>query len=331
MGFIKENLYKISNKGQIPFFRNQSIYPYYHIIKNERVPHIENLYQYKDEKQFRCDLEILLKYYKPLNPKDLLVNKETSNNFLISFDDGLEEVYSVIYPILKEKNITAMFFINPDFVDNSKGLYKHYISVIISHLNNSNIEDKIYHKLASILSIQYSTKQVFFKNLKETKYADRDKINEVLIFLKINIQNYLQNQKPYISKIQIKEMIDDGFYFGGHTMSHPPLNQITYEEQKAEIINSIDWLKTNFGITYSLFAFPFTDKSVSKKLLLDLFQYDDNIILFGNSGIKKDFDKRIIQRFSLENPKKQIEKQIVTENLYKYFNKFINKYNITRK
>lgn len=331
MGIVKDNLYRISNKGHIPFFRNQSIYPYYHIIKNEKVAHIENLYQYKDEKQFRFDLEILLKYYKPLNPTDLLLNKETSNNFLISFDDGLEEIYSVIYPILKEKNIKAIFFINPDFVDNNIGLYKHYISVIISHLNNSNIEDKIYHKLANILTVQYSTKQVFFKNLKETKYADRDKINEVLNLLNINIQNYLQNQKPYISKIQIQEMIDDGFYFGGHTMSHPPLNQITYKEQKAEIINSIDWLKTNFGITYSLFAFPFTDKSVSKKLLLELFKYDDNIILFGNSGIKKDFDKRIIQRFSLENPKKQIEKQIVTENLYKYFNKIINKYNIKRK
>ena len=40
-------------------------------------------------------------------------------------------------------------------------------------------------------------------------------------------------------------MIDDGFYFGGHTMTHPPLNQLTHEEQKKEIINSINWLKEN--------------------------------------------------------------------------------------
>ena len=321
MGIIKDNLYRIANKSFITFFRKQSIYPYYHIIKDEKVEHIENLYQYKNKKQFRFDLEILLKNYKPLNPKDLLINKNTSNHFLISFDDGLEEIHSVVYPLLKEKNIKALFFINPDFVDNTGGLYKHYISVIISHLNNSNIDNDIYQKLATILAIEYTTKKDFFKTLKETKYADRNKINEVLNFLNIDIQNYLLNKKPYVSKNQIQEMINDGFYFGGHTMSHPPLHQITFEEQKAEIINSIDWLKTNFGINYSFFAFPFTDKSISKKLLTELFQYDDNIVLFGNSGLKKDFDNRIIQRFSLENPKKQIEKQIVTENLYKYYNK----------
>lgn len=331
MGIIKDNLYRIANKSFTPFFRKQSIYPYYHIIKDEKVAHIENLYEYKNEKQFRLDLEILLKNYKPLHPKELFVDRNTSNHFLISFDDGLEEIHSVVYPILKEKNIKAVFFINPDFVDNTVGLYKHYISVIISHLNNETIDNDTYSQLSKILSIKYSTKQDFFKTLKETKYADRNKINEVLNFLNIDIQNYLQNKKPYVTKNQIQEMINDGFYFGGHTMSHPPLYQITFEEQKAEIIDSIDWLKTNFGINYSLFAFPFTDKSVSKRLLAALFEYDAKIVLFGNSGLKKDFDNRIVQRFSLENPKKQTEKQIVTENLYKYFNKIINKYNIKRK
>ena len=93
----------------------------------------------------------------------------------------------------------------------------------------------------------------------------------------------------------------------------------------------MEWLKINFNIKYSFFAFPFSDKSISKKLLNELFEYDCNLRLFGNSGLKQDFDSRIIQRFSLENPKKQTEKQIVTENLYKYFNKLIGKYTIKRK
>ena len=80
-----------------------------------------------------------------------------------------------------------------------------------------------------------------------------------------------------------------------------------------------------------MFAFPFSDKSASKKLLTTLFAYDKNIRIFGNAGIKKDVDSRIIQRFSLENPHKVIEKQIVTENLYKYFNRLIGKYHISRK
>ena len=87
----------------------------------------------------------------------------------------------------------------------------------------------------------------------------------------------------------------------------------------------------NFNIDYSFFAFPFSDKAISKKLMEALFTYDKNIKVFGNSGLKKDFDSRIIQRFSLENPSKNTEKQVVTENLYKYFNKLIGNYNIKRK
>lgn len=145
------------------------------------------------------------------------------------------------------------------------------------------------------------------------------------------INEYLQKYKPYITKDEIQEMIDDGQFFGGHTMSHPPLNQLTHDEQKKEIIDSIEWLKKNFNINYSMFAFPFSDKFVSRKLIQELFEYDSNIKLFGNSGIKKDIHGSIYQRFSLDNPKKQIEKQIVTENLYKFYNILIGSYSIQRK
>ncbi|MFT7251742.1 MAG: peptidoglycan/xylan/chitin deacetylase (PgdA/CDA1 family) [Flavobacterium sp.] len=331
MGLIKDILYKLSNKRYFSKFRNQTIFPYYHLVRDNQVAHIENLYQYKNCEQFLFDINVLNTNFKSINPKDLFNNKKLKNNFLLTFDDGLQEVYSIIYPILKKNNLKAIFFINPNFVDNNEGLYKHYISIIISHLNSNNFEKTTLDKISQILSFTYNNVEEFKQNIINIKYSEREKINDVLSFLNINIKEYLKEHKPYITKEQIQEMIDDGFYFGGHTMTHPPLNQLNHNEQKDEIINSIDWLKNNFNIDYSLFAFPFSDKSISKKLLNELFEYDNNIRVFGNSGLKKDMDERIIQRFSLENPKKQIEKQIITENLYKYFNKLIGKYNIKRK
>ncbi|AUP80290.1 polysaccharide deacetylase family protein [Flavivirga eckloniae] len=331
MGIVKDALYKVSNKKLLPIFKKQSIYPYYHIIKDNQVAHIENLYSFKNIEQFLMDVDILINNYKPLNPKDLLDNKIPKNSFLLSFDDGLEEAYSVIYPILKKKNIKAIFFVNPNFIDNKEGLYKHYISIIISSLKGKNFEKSSLDKISNIFSFSYTTTGDFKQKLTKIKFAEREKVNEVLNFLNINITDYLKTHKPYITKEQIAEMIEDGFYFGGHTMTHPPLHQLSHEEQKAEIINSITWLKDNFDIDYSLFAFPFSDKSVSKKLLEELLKYDSNLKVFGNSGLKKDMDTRIIQRFSLENPNKQTEKSIVVENLYKYFNKAIGKYHIKRK
>lgn len=330
MGIIKDILYKISAESSLPLFKKQTIFPYYHIVRDDKVAHIENLYHYKNVTQFKSDLKYLLQQYKPLNPRDLWGKMIPANSFLLTFDDGLEEIYSIIYPILKENNVKAIFFINPNFVDNRDSLYKHDISVIISHLKNHNYNIEMINRINSILSIEFTSATDFITKLKNTKYSDRNKINDVLSVLNIDMEKYLAHNKPYISSDQIRQMISDGFYFGGHTMSHPPLGQLTFENQKDEIINSINWLKEKFGIKYSLFAFPFSDKGITRKLLDTMFEYDKDIFIFGNSGLKKDIDKRIIQRFSLENPFKQTRKQIVTENLYKIFNKTTGKYNIKR-
>ncbi|MFI0428394.1 polysaccharide deacetylase family protein [Mariniflexile sp. HMF6888] len=331
MGIVKDTLFKVSNKKFLPIFNKQTIFPYYHIVRDNQVAHIENLYEFKNCSQFISDLNLLTKIYKPLIPKDVLENKISNNSFLLSFDDGLQEVYTIIYPILKEKNIKAIFFINPNFVDNNEGLYKHYISIIITYLKNNGFEKDTLDKISDKFSFTYNSVTEFKQKFINIKFTEREKVNDVLNFLNINIEDYLKTHKLYITKEQIQEMMNDGFYFGGHTMSHPYLDKLSHEEQKAEIINSIDWLKHNFDINYSLFAFPFSDKSISKKLLEELLEYDGNIKIFGNSGLKKDIDFRIIQRFSLENPNKQIDKTIVEENLYKYFNKVIGKYHIKRK
>lgn len=331
MGFVKNIIYKIANKSLLKTFKNQTIFPYYHLVSNGKIRHIENLYTFKNKSKFKKDIEILKKYYTPINPENILEEKEKNNMFLLSFDDGLKEIYTEIYPILKEQNLTAVFFINPLFVDNNEGLYKHYISLIISRLEEMNFENEKLNQIAKIFSFDYHSNDDFKISLKKIKYEDRVKVIQVLNFLDIDVKDYLKEHSPYVTKNQIQEMINDGFYFGGHTMSHPPLDQLNFFEQKKEIIDSINWLKSNFNVQYSFFAFPFSDKMISRNLIAELFDYDKSLVLFGNSGIKQDIDKRIIQRFSLENPYKETVKQIITENLYKYYNKCIFKYHIKRK
>ena len=203
-------------------------------------------------------------------------------------------------------------------------------SIPIKHLKENNFDKNEVKTIANLIGIDFITNEDFVEKLKSIPFSQRSKVKEILAFLSIDIDLYLKEQKPYISKQQIKEMLDAGHYFGGHTMSHPPLNQLTHLEKKKEIIDSMEWLKINFGISYSLFAFPFSDKGISKQLLQELFEYDPNIRLFGNSGLKKDIDNRIIQRFSLENPKRTPAKLIVAEHFYKWYNILILKYQIRR-
>ena len=331
MGIIKESLYKIAAGGILSLFKNQSVFPYYHLVRNDKVAHIENLYPYKNIDQFRSDIDLLLQTYKPLEPKELLQQVKTKNCFLLTFDDGLEEIYSVIFPILKEKNIKAVFFINPDFVDNKQSLYKHDISLIINYLAHRGFKASEVDRVCAILEIENANSNDLIQKIKATPYAQRNKIKQVATALGLDVNGYLGSQRPYISKSQIAEMLEAGFYFGGHTLSHPPLVQLTHEQQKAEIIGSIEWVKTNFDVSYAMFAFPFSDKGISRRLIDELFEYDPNLLLFGNSGLKKDVHSRIIQRFSLENPKRLPGKLIVSENLYKFDNQLTGQYKLKRR
>ena len=335
MGLLKNLLYSASSEKMLNFFTDQTIFTYYHTVNNEKLNYLDNLFSFKNEKHFKNDIELLLNNYQPLNPdfflKDFKYNQIPKNHFLLTFDDGLSQIFDVVAPILYEKKISAIFFVNPHYIDNKNFFVRHVISVLIDIILNNKYDKEIIQEINYLLSLKKSSsKSLLINDLKKINFDSENILLRIAELLKVDINTELKKKKPFISKNQIKEMIDMGFYFGGHTMTHPRLNTINYNDQKKEIIDSINWLKLNFKINYSFFAFPYTDRGISKKLIKSIFKYDNSSIVFGNSGLKKDFDERIIQRFSLEKPNQNTSKLIVSENLYKFCNKLIGNYNITR-
>ena len=335
MGLLKNLLYSASSEKMLNFFTDQTIFTYYHTVNNEKLNYLDNLFSFKNEKHFKNDIELLLNNYQPLNPdfflKDFKYNQIPKNHFLLTFDDGLSQIFDVVAPILYEKKISAIFFVNPHYIDNKNFFVRHVISVLIDIILNNKYDKEIIQEINYLLSLKKSSsKSLLINDLKKINFDSENILLRITELLKVDINTELKKKKPFISKNQIKEMIDMGFYFGGHTMTHPRLNTINYDDQKKEIIDSINWLKLNFKINYSFFAFPYTDRGISKKLIKSIFKYDNSSIVFGNSGLKKDFDERIIQRFSLEKPNQNTSKLIVSENLYKFCNKLIGNYNITR-
>ena len=74
--------------------------------------------------------------YKPITTFELkkFITENSAlpkNAFLLSFDDGLKEVFTTIAPILLKKGVPASFFINPCFIDNNELFYRYKISLLI--------------------------------------------------------------------------------------------------------------------------------------------------------------------------------------------------------
>ena len=327
---VKEIAYSISNEKILPLFKKQNIFGYHHVVSDKHLRHIENLYDYKNISTFIKDIDFLLKHYKPINPSDLNRRSNISNGFLLTFDDGLAEIYHVIYPILKERGLSAIFFINPAFIGDIKIMNRNYQSLIIEYIRENNISDDELLKITNLLNLPLLQKNTLINFLKKINNIEYNILLNISEILNYHINDYTKDTQVYISEPQIREMIADGFYFGGHTMTHPRLNTLTILEQRKEILDSIKWVKNTFNLNYSFFAFPFADALIGKKLIKDILSSDANLLLFGNSGMRHDFDSRIIQRIPLEQPMKRIDKIIVSENIFKFWLKFKGKYELKR-
>ena len=98
------------------------------------------------------------------------------------------------------------------------------------------------------------------------------------------------------------KMIKDGFAIGAHSIDHPDYSLLSPEEQLKQTIESVKFVKNKFLLSYGGFAFPHTDKCLTKEFFTKL--YDSKLIdvSFGSDGFSKDISFSNLQRCSLEKP-----------------------------
>lgn len=277
-GLLSKNnaLPKLINKSGIKI-----IFPFYHAVSDAALPHIQNLYSYPSVKKFISGLDFILKYFEPMHPDELdQISSVQKNKFLLSFDDGLREMYEIVAPVLKQKGVPAIFFINSDFIDNHKMFFRYKVSVLIGELKLHAVEKR---------------------KLLDFQYADT---NEIDLFAEkhgVDFNAFLIRQKPYLTSGQIQSMHADGFIFGGHSADHPQYSQITIEEQIRQTTESMQFVKSLTGQEKNYFAFPFTDAGVGQNFFTQIDTYFASGVqaTFGTAGLRKAAGKHI-QRIPME-------------------------------
>lgn len=280
----------------------RALLPFYHSVSDHELPHIKHLYPSKTTKEFRKDLEFLLKHFEPVDFQTFLkyqngTSKAAKPYCLLSFDDGLREFYEVIAPILLEKGIPAICFLNSDFVDNKGLFYRYKASLLVESYLNADSATK--NKFQRWVKKELSETNVIRAILNVT-YHKRHVLEGAAEQLEVDFDRYLQEEKPYLSKDQINGLIDQGFQFGGHSVDHPYFYLIALEDQLEQAIQSTLWVKDNFKLKEALFAFPFTDYGVKQKFFTNLQASGKVDYTFGTAGIKKDIQQNHWQRLAFE-------------------------------
>lgn len=334
---VKKILFKIIGMIPIKVLKKISgvdvLLPYHHLVCDYYAPHIHPLYDFKNEKEFKNDLEYLLKHFKPISPSEIQKvvergEKLPKNRFLLTFDDGLRETYDIVAPILKEKGIPAIFFLNPAFIDNKDLFFRFKTGLILNEIQKDKCSKNTLKSIESFLSkeVNLSEKNLIQK-IKSIDYQRRHLLDDIGLIMEISFDEFLKSYRPYLSSSQIKKMLEDGFHFGAHSIDHPYYKNIDLDEQLYQTIGSSLMVKNIINTDYNFFSFPHLDKRVSESFFDFLFtenkanRFD---LIFGNCNQKKDKYSNILHRFNSENPTYDISSLICSVLLYVTINKIRN-------
>ena len=313
------------------------ILPFYHTVSDKDLPHIKHLYRIRSEKQFRQDLDFILKYYKPVDIFEIRKiiekgKKEINKYFMLSFDDGLREVYDLIAPILKKKGIPATFFINSGFVDNNDLFYRYKASILIETFQCKPLSKESIEKVKKCLIKYKHWYKKICKSILSVDYNKSEVLDEIAGIFEVDFREYLKIEKPYLSSYQIKELLKDGFTIGAHSVDHPDFQNISLSEQINQTLKSINFLRHKFNIDYKFFSFPFTDYKISKEYFESIYYKEKPKvdISFGAAGLKKDSFKFHLQRIPMEETSLSAKNYLTSEYLYYLLKKPLGKNKIYR-
>jgi peptidoglycan/xylan/chitin deacetylase (PgdA/CDA1 family) len=219
------------------------------------------------------DVRLALQQGKPL----------PSSACLLTFDDGVCDHYFNAFRILRQRNLSGLFFIL-DRRDQQGLILAHKIHFLLARLDLSGLHDAIWERLNSEQRERFKQAEQKYQlkyppvspdgriNLLKS-VLQRDLSEEVDSILSDLFEDHVGSENEtarsyYLNLEQIREMVAGGMQVGGHSQSHPWFDWIDAEARTKEIKASADWVR-QFEPGPWAFAYPYGGLSDDSPNLLE--------------------------------------------------------------
>lgn len=279
------------------------IIPYYHVVSDDLEPYVRGLYQYRTSKQFREDLEFLLRHYRPLALDDLLraVHDGTAppaRSCLLTFDDGFACMHKVAAPILERMGVPAVFFLITGFMDNQDMGAANKAALLAAVADR--VSEHVRRAADTMLTEAGLPRAELGKRLLLLRDQHCALIDRLASLMEVSIADYLAKHQPYLSREQARDLVRRGFAIGAHSVDHPYYPALPLDAQLWQTRESLRILRQDVDPACASFAFPYTDRGVA----LDFYQAvrEEGLVslCFGTAGMQTDPVSFSFQRFSME-------------------------------
>jgi peptidoglycan/xylan/chitin deacetylase (PgdA/CDA1 family) len=205
-----------------------------------------------------------------------------SSACLLTFDDGVCDHYVNVFRILRNRNLSGLFFALDRC--NTPGLtLPHKIHFLLAKLGLVGLREAILEKLHPAQKDQFAQAEKHYQKqyppislerrinllkavLQRDLSMEANSVLSELFELHIGSENEIAGSY-YLNMEQIHEMGKGGMHFGGHSRSHPWFDWIDAATRATEIEQSADWLKDVEPGPWA-FAYPYGGLSDDSPQLL---------------------------------------------------------------
>lgn len=176
-----------------------------------------------------------------------------TDGVVLTFDDGLWNHASLAYPILREFNTPATFYVCPRLID--EGLWQWPYD---AQARLSSLSDRERIGIARELGTEYSAPADVIEWMKSLSLQQR---NDVHRELQQHTRSFtptpdLTRQYASMTWQDLESLDPDLITVGCHTNTHPILRGLTGEQNHEEIVLSKEWLESKLRQPVHHFCYP---------------------------------------------------------------------------
>jgi len=220
----------------------------------------EGVFDAPHAEAFRSHLSWLKQHGDPISEQDLLdsiYGKRAlpKRAFMITFDDGYRDNYTIAAPILKELAVPGLFFIPTEPIIHRNLGWWDLIAWCLkrTQLKTIHFRGKDYIIGSSIKAADYQLKQ----DMKlQAAYENEEFILDLAKACQVELPDRSITNQELLSWDDIREMKKLGMGIGSHTHSHRVLATLSLEEQRDELEKSKRIIESEIGSPVHSFAYP---------------------------------------------------------------------------
>lgn len=213
---------------------------------------------------FHCQLEWARRHFEVLSFADLhACDKENRpwprRALIVTFDDGYADNYTHAFPILKQLNLPATIFLSTGYLDNPRLFWWDAIAYCVKHTPLAKINLPHVSPQALPLQSQASQRHSINQILRWIKSVPEEEKNAFLEQLPDLLQVTLPtdiSSAHQLSWQQVQEMSKNGIEFGGHSVTHPILTNISAMQLNEEIAGSRCIIEKHIQKEVLVFSYP---------------------------------------------------------------------------